>query len=308
MKKIYLGVFVILVLAGLGYFIWQVNSPKDVSSIEVKEFKVEQGAGLLQIAEQLEQEGIIKDGKIFALYVLATGRHIQAGSYSLRLSSTPIVIAKKMIQGDTTKVVVTILEGYTIFKIQEWGIPLAGLKASSFKKDFNFLSSVPDDASLEGFLFPDTYYFSVGDEAEFAAKTMLANFGEKLTPELREEIARQNKSIFDVVIMASIIEKEVRTYQDKELVSGLLWKRLNTGMRLQVDASGLYPGPAEEYDTYKFLGLPKGPICNPGLKSIEAAIYPKASQYWYYLSTRDGTTIFSKTFDEHLAATYKYLR
>ena len=150
---------------------------------------------------------------------------------------------------------------------------------------------------------------------------MQDNFDKKITPELREEIQQQGKTIFEIVTMASLIEKEVREKEEKEIVSGILWKRLENKIPLQVDATITYITgkkttkiSKEEtqidspYNTYKYLGLPPGPICNPGIDSIEAAIYPKSSEYWYYLSTAEGKVIFSKTLEEHNLAKAKYLK
>ena len=133
----------------------------------------------------------------------------------------------------------------------------------------------------------------------------------------RQELKNQGKTVPDIVTMASILEKEVKTMNDKKIVAGILWKRLEAGMPLQVDSSLLYykasgSGTFDKeidspYNTYKYSGLPAGPICNPGIESIEAAISPQESKYWYYLSAKDGTTIFSKTYDEHLANKAKYL-
>ena len=162
---------------------------------------------------------------------------------------------------------------------------------------------------------------------------MLDNFDKKLTQDLRKEISRQSKTIFEIVTMASMLEKEVKDFEAKKLVSGILWKRLENGISLQVDATITYlagkktthpEGVASRpygarisiedlqidspYNTYKYKGLPLGPISNPGLESILAAIYPKESDFWYYLSTPDGKTIFSKTLQEHNLAKAKYLR
>jgi len=182
--------------------------------------------------------------------------------------------------------------------------------------------------NLEGFLFPDTYYFSFGFSGAEVVKKMKDNFDKKVNQEIREEIKRQGKTLFEIITMASMIEKEVRTLEDKKLVSGLLWKRLKTNMPLQVDATIAYiltkEGKGEwtfeemrreiakardidsPYNTYKYRGLPVGPISNPGLESILAAVYPEDSEYWYYLSTPEGETIFSKTLDEHNRARAKY--
>ena len=147
---------------------------------------------------------------------------------------------------------------------------------------------------------------------------VLSNFRKKLTPELRLEIANQKKSIFDIVTMASLLEKEVRTLDDKKIASGILWKRLGVGMPLQLDATVNYiTGKSDAsvlfkdakidspYNTYKYKGLPKGPISNPGIDSIMAAIYPIQTKYWFYLS--DGITHFSETLQQHNAAKRRYL-
>jgi len=147
---------------------------------------------------------------------------------------------------------------------------------------------------------------------------MLSNFEKKLTQELKDEIQKQKKSVFDIITMAAMLEKEVRTLSDKKIVSGILWKRLEAGMPLQIDATINYitgksdPGATikdtkidSPYNTYKYKGLPKGPISNPGMSSITAAIEPTDSPYWFYLS--DGATYFSKTLEEHNVNKAKYL-
>ena len=186
---------------------------------------------------------------------------------------------------------------------------------------------MPKNLSLEGYLFPDTYYFRKeegGDGKEGIknfVKLMLTNFDKKLTPALRTEIERQKKSIFEIVTTSSLIEKEVRTFDDKKIVSGILRKRLKTGIPLQIDATIVFITgkktteiSIEEtkidspYNTYKYKGLPLGPIANPGIESIIAALYPESSEYWYYLSAPDGKTIFSRTLEEHNIAKFKYLK
>ena len=157
---------------------------------------------------------------------------------------------------------------------------------------------------------------------------MVRNFDAKVTQEVRDAIAGQQKSIFEIVIMASLIEKEVSSEEDRALVSGILWKRISLGMPLQVDATIAYIKNQESriknqrdgkisledtkidspYNTYRYRGLPRGPIANPGLSAIRAAVFPRSSPYLYYLSTPDGRTIFSRTLEEHNAAKEKYLR
>ena len=315
-KKIILAIFVLFIF---GFFFWQgIYLPKTPFG-EEKLFLVEKGQSLFQIAEDLEKEGLVKNKFFFDLYVFIKGtqRKLQAGEYFLSPSESITKIAQKLISGDIAKMVVTIPEGWTQKQIEE----RIGLK-------------LPGE-NLEGFLFPDTYYLPVDVTPEKVVEIMTTNFDKKMAP-FKEEIEGQGKTIFEIVIMASLLEKEVKTFEDKELVSGILWKRLENGMPLQVDATITYikkttnlEGPRsfsekgeaygsrisiEEtkinslFNTYKYLGLPPGPICNPGIDSIKAAIYPKNSDYWYYLSTPEGKTIFSKTLEEHNIAKEKYLR
>jgi len=312
MKKF---IIIFLLLFGLGIFFWQgIYLSKGSTLTEEKTFLVEKGQSLFQIAENLEKEGLIKNKFSFDFYVFLKGAQgkLQAGEYSLSPSMSIDEIAKKIISGDIAKIVVTIPEGFTVKQIEEkLGFKLPG-------------------ENLEGFLFPDTYQFPKRISGEEVVKKMRENFDKKLTSELKEEIKRQGKTIFEIVTAASLIEKEVKTKEDKEIVSGILWKRLKNGIPLQVDATITYiikttdpEGVASRpygarisveetkidspYNTYKYKGLPLGPICNPGLESILSAIYPKSSEYWYYLSTPEGETVFSKTLEEHNTAQAKYL-
>ena len=256
--------------------------PKDSGLVEEKLFLIEKGQNLFQIGENLEREGLIKNKFFFGFYVLIKGGRakLQAGEYSLTPSMNITEIAQKIISGEVAKMVVTIPEGFRVQQIEErLGLKLPG-------------------ENLEGFLFPDTYQFPLRASGEDVVKKMRDNFEKKFTP-YRNEVSGAGLTPFQVVTMASLIEKEVKTKEDKELVSGILWKRFKSDMPLQVDAA---------METYERLGLPENPICNPGLESIKAAVYPKSSEYWYYLSTPEGETIFSKTLEEHNYAKSKYLR
>jgi UPF0755 protein len=183
------------------------------------------------------------------------------------------------------------------------------------------LKDKPKSLNLEGYIFPDSYKIRKEETIEDIINKTLQNFDKKVTPELRQEIEKQNKTIFEIITMASLLEKEVKTLEDKKIVSGILWKRLENNMPLQVDATiSFITGKKDAnisieetkidspYNTYKYKGLPLGPISNPGLESIIAAIYPESSDYWYYLSTPEGETVFSKTLEEHNIAKAKYLK
>jgi len=303
MKKFFL-ILIILIFLSVSFILDEIYLPKSFKLEKEKLFLVKPGQNLFQVSENLEKEGLIKNKFFFDFYIFIkrVQRKLQAGEYSLSSSESINRIAEKIISGDIAKTVVTIPEGWTQKQIEE----KIGLK-------------LPGE-NLEGFLFPDTYQFPIGVSGEEVVKKMRDNFDKKLTTDLREEIQKQGKTIFEIVTMASLIEKEVREKEDKEIISGILWKRLKNNIPLQVDATISYITGKQTtkisreetqidspYNTYKYLGLPIGPICNPGIDSIKAAIYPKNSQYWYYLSTPEGKTIFSKTLEEHNLAKAKYL-
>jgi len=321
MKKILIFIIIVAALFGI-VSSWLIFLPMESFSDKQVQFSVKKGEGSRDIALSLERNNLIRWAPMFRIYVLVRGiaGDLKAGEYLLSPSMSIPEITDKFIKGEVIKINITIPEGFTVNMIEE----RLGLE-------------LPGD-NLEGFLFPDTYQFSFGFSGEEAVKKMQDNFEKKMTEDLREEIERQGKTIFEMVTMASLIEKEVRTLEDKKLVSGILWKRFKIGMPLQVDATIAYILELEEdksssspfaaarvfdemrreiaagkevdspYNTYKYLGLPVGPICNPGLESIIAAVYPEESDYWYYLSTLEGETIFTRTLEEHNLAKAEHLK
>lgn len=207
---------------------------------------------------------------------------------------------------------ITIPEGYTV---REIGEKFASL--GIFSKD-EFAKAAQDQ---EGFLFPDTYEFYKETQPEVVIGRMKENFEKKVSPEILAEIERQQKILRDVIIMASLLEEEVSRTEDRKIISGILWKRFESGSLLQVDAALTYvTGRSSRelskedlelvspYNTYRYPGLPAGPITNPGLEAIEATLYPAESPYWFYLSDQDGKTHYSRTFAEHREKKLKYLR
>jgi UPF0755 protein len=302
-------IFILLIIMVFTACLWLVFLPVSEGDAGQVQFSVQKGDGSRDIALNLEKQHLIKWAPAFRIYILAKGitGQLKAGEYLLSPSMTIPEIAEKLVSGDVIKIGVTIPEGFTVRQIEE-------------RVGFE----LPGD-NLEGFLFPDTYQFSFGFSGEELVEAMKDNFDKKLSKDLREDIAGQGKTVFETVTMASLIEKEVVSLEDKKLVSGILWKRLETNMLLQVDATLAYLSGQEgwtfdemrrdlaslkevdsAYNTYKYLGLPPGPICNPGLDSIIAAVYPAESDYWYYLSTPQGETVFSKTLQEHNLARAEY--
>lgn len=200
---------------------------------------------------------------------------------------------------------------------------------SVYAKEFDFLNQKTATKNLEGYLFPDTYRIYASSTVDDLVIKMLDNFNHKLTAQMREDIKAQGKTISQIVIMASIIEKEAPFNGDNnetkiraaKIVSGIFWNRINNHQALQSDATLSYVFQDKKsshegselnnsslYNTYKYRGLPPGPICNPGLLSLEAAIYPTDSNYNYFLTASDGRIYYAKTYEEHLKNKNKYLK
>jgi len=318
-----IGIIFLLVFL---FLCFEIYVPLNPSSHETIIYTVQKGWGDDEIASSLQKLGIVRSGYFFKFYSILSLKHssLQAGEYNLSPRMSAYQIASKMAQGDVIRDTAVILEGWDIKDIGKYLESknickqdyFVSLTKRDYSDDFTFLQDKPKSAGLEGYLFPDTYEIAKGETCEDVLSAMLTNFDQKLTPEIKEEIKKQEKSIFDIVTMASMIEKEVRTLDDKKIVAGILWKRLAIGMPLQIDATIVYitgnPNIStadkkinSPYNTYKYYGLPEGPISSPGIDSINAAIYPTKTNYWYYLT--DGKTIFSETLEEHNAAKVKYL-
>ena len=342
-------VVLILILFGF-WFYQQIYTPLNPENKKEIVFNIEKGESLADISSNLKASGLIKSEFLFKLtaVIKRTQAKLQAGIYSLSPSMSISKILEKLNSGETIKDKITIIEGWDLrdigwyfenrgmFQAEEL-FEIVGFPANDYSKNqdlplpkdfsqqFKFLKEIRQladkNVSLEGYLFPDTYEVKKGESLESIIKKMLKNFDQKVTEELKEEIKAQNKSLYQVLIMASLLEKEVKSCQDRQIAAGILWKRLEAGWPLQVDATISYivgKGSLNltkkdlkidsPYNTYKYYGLPLGPICNPGLESIKAAINYEQSDFWYYLTTPDGKTEFSKTLEEHNIKRFKYLK
>ena len=330
LSKITMGIGTFLGLLFL-LLCFEIYVPANPLSNETITYTVIKGWGDDEIAKDLAKSGIIRSDYFFQLYVMASFKHseLKAGKYNLSPRMSIYQIASKFADGDVIKNKITIFEGWDINDtakyFEEKGICtqtefLAEVK-KDYSKSFDFLKEKPKSVSLEGYLFPDTYEVAEGETCEDVLHIILQNFDAKITPEIKAKATEQKKSLFEIITMASIIEKEVKKIADKKIVSGILWKRLDAEMPLQLDSTVNYatgksdPGVAikdtkinSPYNTYKYKGLPVGPISNPGIESILAALNPTKTAYWFYLSSFTGKTIFSKTFADHVLARSKYLR
>lgn len=344
--RLLIVIFIVGVLCGYFFYERIINTP--ISDIERDVvFVINQGENVAQIGENLREAGLIKSELFFKIYVWRTkqGSEFQAGSYILSPALNIKEIVAIFVDGETVNEerVITILEGWGLKdmaeyfndqriipgdnfleiarnEIRNWspqGGPASGWETGKPE----FLNDAPNSASLEGYLFPDTYRIFRDATAKDIIGKMLDNFDQKLTNQMRVEIMSQGKTIYEIITLASIVEKEVRTEEDMKIAAGLFLDRIKNGQPLQSDATLSYilddKKPAHTtqetaidspYNTYKYRGLPPGPISNPGLNAIKAAIYPTFTEYNYFLNRLDtGETIFSKTYEEHLRNKARYL-
>lgn len=338
-KAIFIIIFVVLSVI-LATVIWyQVALRAHSRNTEAVAFTIRSGESTASILDRLEEQKIIASDFAAKIYLY---RHrelkLQAGDYSLEPNLTAFQVLAKLGAGQTVGREVTILfrEGLTLKEMQAQLSSQGYLTDGSFEKlgrtkiaDLpprlvlpSFMKLLPRDATLEGYLFPDTYRLYKNFTAEDLAAKMLDNFEKKLTPDMRSQVSQSGKSFHDTIILASILQKEVRTSEEMGLASGVFYNRLEIGQALQSCATLAYilgvnkPQYSYEdtqidspYNTYKHAGLPPGPVSNPGLTAISMAIHPTKSDYNYFLSRPDtGETVFSKTLDEHNAAKAKYLK
>jgi len=291
-------------------------------------FVINEGEGVNFIAQKLENSGLISNKIWIEVYLWLKNRedNIVAGTYELRPNMPIPEIVDILTSGKGKKEdqTVTIIEGWSNKQIGEYLAEKGVFSKEDFLNEtaliekyrpyFSFLEGLLQGETLEGYLFPDTYNVVKGKTtAEQLAYRMLLNFDKKMTDTLREDVKKNGHSLRDIIIMASIIEKEVSNEEDRKIVSGIFWGRLKQKQPLQSCATISYILGVRKkqysfedtrvdspYNTYIKKGLPPGPIGNPGLSAIKAALYPQTSDYVYFLSDSEtGKTYYSRTLDEH---------
>lgn len=276
---------------------------------------IRHGDTATDITQSFSAKQLIAHPGVLSLIFRVTGwgDTIQSGAYSFAIPENVLLIAYRLSHGEygIPSAHITFFEGMTV---REYAKKIADALPEISAEDFIAYST-----QYEGYLFPDTYVFAPGVETEDIVRTMRTTFMTK-TASLRHEAETSKHTFSDSVIMASLIEKEARTIESKRMVAGILWHRLSIGMPLQVDAVFGYifnrdtysPSYADlkvqsPYNTYTHAGLPPGPIANPGLESIDAALHPTETDYLYYLTGRDGAMHYATTYAQHLANQKRYL-
>lgn len=294
-------------------------------------FLISWGETLPAIAGRLQAEGLIHDAGTFRTYLQYAGLDttLQAGNYELSPAMTPIQIAHALQDATPSEVVLTVLEGWRLEEIAAT-MPTSGLEiapqefiaaAAEIPADYSFLEALPA-VTLEGFFFPGTYILPRETTTPALITVLLDNFEEQLEPELKNGFAQHNLSIFEAVTLASIVERESVVAEEMPLIASVFLNRLEAGIKLEADSTVQYAlgynsrqdtwwtNPLSSldleidspYNTYRYPGLPPGPIANPGLSALRAVAFPAQTPYYYFRAACDGSGkhLFAQTFAEHV--------
>jgi UPF0755 protein len=322
---------VLIVILGLAYAAWfhETRWPVRDSSDPPQPLVVAQGAGVLDIGRQLQQLGLIRHPEVFRAYVVSRGQtgRLRAGEYSLEGRMSLEQIVDKMVRGDVVRHTVTFPEGTNLDDMARLaavkGIPAADFLAAA--RNPGLIQDLDADAKdLEGYLFPDTYDIPRGaDPAGQLVGRMVRRFRTVIGPEL-PAVAQSGRTLRQVVTLASIVETETARPEERPRVAAVFLNRLQKRMPLQTDPTviyalrkaGTYDGNIRRvdldvdspYNTYRFPGLPPGPIASPGRASLLAALHPAQSRELYFVSRNDGSHQFSESLAEHERWVTQYQR
>lgn len=308
-------------ILGLVWF-FLANSPVCSNDCPNKIFLIKKGESLGEIAQNLEEEGLVRSSLAFQFIAAKLGisRQIQAGDFRLNPGMSLEEIAQELTLGTLDKWI-TLIEGW---RREQMAAEIAA-ELEGEKSLFNQVEFLNLTKNLEGKLFPDTYLIPKEVDAQKVVNYLTANFDKKT-----KDLSVNQQAL----ILASIVEREAKFAEDRPIVAGILTNRLNLGMPLQTDATVQYAIATQHcsfgvnscdkwwpksltkedlrinspYNTYLYTGLPPAPICNPGLASIKASLNPQKTDYWFYLSDEEGQTHYAKTFEEHKVNIEKYLR
>ncbi len=292
-------------------------------------FYIYPGEGVNLVASKLEGMGLVKSAELFIEEAKRVRLSFRAGGYILKEGMSLYDIIEALKRRPTLEKV-TIPEGLTASEIakillrkeiisSESEFLLLVNKGKRYFKSFKYIGDIPSE-SVEGYLFPDTYYLPRRSSPKGVISLMLERFERSITEEMLKELPKLGFSLHQVITLASIIEREGQKEEEYPIISAVFYNRLKRGMRLESCATVGYLLPERKgrlsindlkidspYNTYLYGGLPPGPICNPGLKAIRASFFPAKVDYLYFVSKGDGSHHFSRTYEEHIEAKNRYL-
>lgn len=340
MKKIVIYLFLLCAFVG-GWFvyteIYQEETQLGVTSVT---FEVQKDESVIALSQRLEQEHVIRQPWLFRKYISwkEVDRNIQAGSYRVE---APVTLARVVAAFSEVRMgekEITIIPGWDLRDIAAYlekegfgdiasifqltGEPAVRGRATLVISDSpRVLDDKPFDVSLEGYLRPDTYRVFSDAGIEDVLQKLIDGRDDQFTDQMYADIARAGRTVHEVMTVASILEREVRGAEDKKIVADIFWRRLDEHWALQADSTVHYAVGSEgsvfttkqdrdsqnPWNTYKYAGLPPGPISSPGLESIMAAVYPQKNNFSYFLTDVDGAVHYARTLEEHNTNAAKYL-
>lgn len=293
--------------------------------------RLDPGSSAASAATRLENAGVIASARIFVRYLKwqEWTHRVQAGTYRFQHPMTLPDVARKVVRGEVSRASVTLPEGWTASRmfreLEAAGIGRYGVYRQLWADPRRVADIAPEATTLEGYLFPDTYEVPDGVSEDVMTGLMVERFRHVALPLIQEGGARNRRTVHQLVTLASLVEKEAGSPDERPLVASVFANRLDLGMRLQCDPTVIYaewladgewdgeinrsdlsrPSP---YNTYLNSGLPPGPIANPGRGAIRAAVEPAQSRYLYFVSMNNGRHLFSDNLREHNRAVHKYQR
>ncbi len=327
-KRIFILIAVGLFLGWCGYqFVKRVWFTLGSSDRPGVSFVIGEGWDAKRVGLELQQQGVIDSALGYRVYALLypAANTPRAGAYTiLPVPLNYQALARMFARGPAREEIeLTVIEGWTIHDIQKMltdrGVDVrpSDFLASRFADNFSFLKGLPFNVTVEGYLFPDTYRVWKDQLPDALLRKQLDRFAQQ-TVEIRTGMSQRGKNLHELVTLASIVEKEVRHDADRPIVAGIFLNRLKDGMRLQSDATLNYILQSGHdrlstreletdslYNSYRYAGLPPGPISNPGKAALEAAFAPTESNYRYFLTDSSGKTYFARTLEEHVKNRYK---
>lgn len=290
--------------------------------------KIRDGMSTAEIAERLAEKGVIDSSLKFRFFARLRGYDdkLRPGSYTFTADMSDDDVFAKLLTGEKKLIKFTVPEGFGVKEIAErlYNLDLGDknefLKAAEDFAPYDYMRKHQNVFfAAEGFLFPDTYNVESDMDINEILTLMANNFDERLTPEMRTHAEKMGLSVYDLITLASLIEREVRFPEDRPIVAQVFLKRLKLNMPLQTDATLQYlmDAPKEDvtiadtqidspYNTYQHTGLPPGPIANPGMASIEAVLHPAETDYLYFVADRNGHNHYAFTYEEHLNLVNQY--
>ncbi len=325
-RKTALALTFVVLLTGIAFFRYAGSPVNHFTTPKIVD--IPKGAGFFRITEIMNEAGLVQNRPFFWLLALGKGvrKQIRAGEYEITGSLSPSEILDKLVRGEIKSYTVTLPEDITVNEMAKKLVSFKLINEKEFMtlaSDKEFLASLGiEGESIEGYLFPETYQFDRSMTTKEVIRIIVRQFWREITPEMRKRAETIGLTLTEWVTLASIIGKESGNKEEKPLISAVFHNRLTRGMKLQSDPTAIYTleqagTPVKTvlrshlkrdtpHNTYRIDGLPPGPIANPGIDSLRAALYPAKVNYLYFVANNDGTHQFSTSLEAHNHAVLKY--